>query len=396
MDLTPAPVPSRLPGATPLPGEWTFWADTIIGHQPLGHVQPVAFSASRLLSDFGKGSVTLPVASGALDQSRLLRLWSWRLWAYYGGRPWWCGVPTGVADEAAATATLTLTELPGYLEKRQFDVHPDQRFNQVEQVQIAASLAAPVTDVGVSIITSAGPGFPRDRTYEYLESDSRAQLLRNLSEVISGPQFRSEYAVNSSGRPVCSLKIAYPRAGQATGLGLVVPGNATGYSAAWDADELRTRTFAVGEVPESAPEGTPKPVAVEDRPQADLPRLDEVDDYPGVILQSTLIERAATAATLHAEPVLELSADTVASDPPLTSYGPGDDVTVRLVTPLLPGGFDVTGQLTEVSVNAATGAVAWTVAIALPPPRPRETLAQRLDRIDLTVRGAFRRRMQPL
>ncbi|MCL2582934.1 MAG: hypothetical protein FWE35_10800, partial [Streptosporangiales bacterium] len=147
---------------------------------------------------------------------------------------------------------------------------------------------------------------------------------------------------------------------------------------------------------EDAPEGTPKPVAIKDVPQAGLPRLDEVDDYPGVILQSTLIERAAAASMQYAQPVLDLTASAVASSPPLTSYAPGDDVTVRVATPLLPGGLDVTGQLTEVSVNAATGAVAWTVAVTQPPPRARETLSGRLDRIDLTVRSAYRRRMQPL
>lgn len=398
MDVMPAPLPgpAQMPGYPPLPAQWTFWADTIIGHDPLGHLQPSAFSASRVLSGFGSGAVTLPVTSSAMDQARLLKLWSWRLWAYYGGRPWWCGVPTGIADDSGPTASLTLTELPGYLEKRQFDVHPSQRFDQVEQVQIAATLAAPVTDVGVSIITNAGPGFPRDRTYEYLESDSRAQLLKNLSEVISGPQYRAEYSVSSAGRPVCSLRIAYPRVGGPTGLGVSVPGSATGFDAKWDADELRTRTFAVGEVPEDAPEGTPKPVAVKDLPQAGLPRLDEVDDYPGVILQSTLIERAASMSVQHAQPVLDLTASAVASSPPLTSYAPGDDVTVRVATPLLPGGLDVTGQLTEVSVNAATGAVTWTVAVTQPPPRARETLSGRLDRIDLTVRSAYRRRMQPL
>ncbi|MBO0818173.1 MAG: hypothetical protein J2P30_23815, partial [Actinobacteria bacterium] len=340
----------RLPGTAPLPADWTFWADTIIGAVPLGPVQPTAFSCTSPLSDFGKGEVTLPVVSSALDQARLLRLWSWRLWVFYDGFPYFCGAPSGIQDVGAATATLTLTELPGYLIKRQWDYGPpNRRFTQVEQVAIAAELAAPVADVGVNIATSAGPGFLRDREYEYLESDHRGQLLVNLSQVISGPQFRAEYTM-VAGRPRCTLRIGYPRVGGQTGLGLVVPGNIHEYAASWDADELRTRTFAVGELPETAPEGTAVPVAVEDRPQPDLPRLDEADDWPSTFLTSTLRERAATAATQHAEPVLELTGTAGVSDPPVTSYGPGDDVAVRLVTPLLPGGLELAGTLQQVEV----------------------------------------------
>lgn len=386
-----------MPGVAKIPAEWTFWAETLIGSARLGPVLPTAFNCTRLLSDFGTGEVTVPVVSSALDQERLLALWTWKLWAYYEGQPYWCGVPSGIADTGAATATLTLTELAGYLGRRQYDVHPSHRYTQVEQVAIAADLAAPLTDVGVQIITSAGPGFPRDRTYAYLEGESRLGLLSNLSAVISGPQFRSEYTVDTYGLPRASVRIAYPRVGGPTaGLGVVIPATGTDFSAAWDADALRTRTFAVGVVTEDAPEGTPAPVAVEDRPQPDRPRLDAVDDYDGVTLISTLRERAASAATANAQPALKLTATARVNDPPLSAYGPGDDVTVRLVTPLLTGGIELTGQLTEVTVNAAESSAAWTVAVSMPPPQARQTLIERLDRLDRIARAAFRRNPAPL
>jgi hypothetical protein len=384
------------PALPRLPEPWTFWADTIVTRQPLGPVLPTAFSYSRKLSDFGDGTVTLPF-SAALPAGRMLGLWSWRLWALYGGKPVWCGVPTGVADEGKVTASLTLTEITGYLRKRQWDVSPSQRFNQVEQTAIAQVIAAPVADVGVTIITSPGPGFPRDRTYEYLEGESRAELLTNLSNVISGPEFRTEYGTGPAGFPEATLRIAYPRAGQSgTGLGVTVPGRAVGYSGRWDADKMRTRTFAVGDLPEDAAEGALRPVAVKDAPQAGLPRLDEVDTWSGTILLSTLTERAATAAVQYAAPALGLTVNAPETAPPLDTYGPGDDVTVRIMSPLLSGGLDVTGRLTQVDVNAGDASVAWTMALTLPPPQPRESLTRRLGRIDALASALARRRAAPI
>jgi hypothetical protein len=400
MDLTAAAALAAAravrPPATPLPGMWSFWCDTIVGSVPLGPVTAHGFTFSRPLSAFGKGEVTLPLDAPALPPDRLLKLWSWRLWAFYDARCVWCGVPTGIADEGNATVSLTLTELPGYLAKRQWDAVDPVRYNQVEQTAIARDIAAPVGDVGVQLVTEPGPGFLRDRTYEYLESQGRDQLLANLSQVISGPEFRTEYTT-TGGRPGCTLRIAYPRVGGATGLGATVPGTALHYSAKWDADALRTRTFAAGELPEDAPEGAVRPVIVEDRPQPDLPRLDAVDDWAGVVLISTLRERAATAATANARPALDMSVTLGEAAPEVTDHMPGDDVSLHVTSPLLEGGgLDLTGRLREESVNAADGTVDWTVTIDLPPPTPRGTLTQRLGLTDALTTGVFRRRRAPV
>lgn len=402
MILEPRPV-------VPLPGEWTFWADMIadIGGRPpgeggppwpgapLGNVDVSAFACTSRLNAFGHGQATVVLPCG-IDSERLRRLWSWRFWAFYDGLPYWCGVPSGITDEnGAAWANITLTELPGYLTRRQWERPgswttpgpPDQW----DQMIIAHEIAGPVNDVGVWIESDPGPGFPRTRSYEYLESTSRGQLLINLANVLDGPEFRSEYRM-SGGRPYCVLKLAYPRVGSSgSGLGVTVPGGAVGYRATWDSDQLRTRTFAVGDLPEDASADTPRPVAVVDRPQPDLPRLDAVDDWPGTILQSTLAERARTMAATHAGPTLALTASPPESFPPITGYAVGDDVTLRAVTPLLPGGIDVTGRLIEIDINAQTGTATWTVATPSPPPVSRESLTRRLDRLDTTLSGVFHR-----
>jgi hypothetical protein len=365
----------------------------IAGAVPLGPVKVTGFTCTSKLSDFGNGSATVNVPCG-IDPARILRLWSWRLWAFYEGTPIWCGVPTGIQETGLSTVTLTLTELPGYLIKRMFDVNPNKIYTQVEQCAIAADIAAPLGDVGVKVITSPGPGFPRDRTYDYL-GNTRAELLTQLSQVISGPQFRAQYAMGPGG-PECTLMIAYPRAGSAaSGLGVTMPGNALDYAAAWDADQLRTRTYAVGEAdPNAAPpaDGStpPKPVVIVDRPQADLPQLDMTDDAPGVSIISTLQEKADTGATLQAAPALKITAKPSEDFPDIRSYGVGDDVTIHVTTPLLPGGLTVTGQLIQRDIDAAAATAAWIIALTLPAPRARETLTQHLERIDAAGRAAFR------
>jgi hypothetical protein len=131
---------------------------------------------------------------------------------------------------------------------------------------------------------------------------------------------------------------------------------------------------------------------VVDAPQVDRPRLDVVDDWTGTVLTTTLKERSATSSQQQAAPALTLAVTPSEAFPVLGSYGVGDDVTVRASTPLTPGGLTIAGRLTALAVDAAAGTAAWTVNVPSPPPRARETLIGRLDRIDAKVRGVFRTR----
>lgn len=375
----------------PLPGVWTFWADTMVGGRALGNVDVSSFYCVKRLSAFGHGNVTVNLPSG-IDAQRMLNLWSWRLWAFYDSAPYWCGVPTGVADQdGSAHAQFTLIELPGYLTRRQWDYHPDRSFNGWEQTAIAAVIAEPLPEVGVLVSTEVGASVLRDRTYEYLEGGSRGQLLINLSQVLEGPEFRADYRMNPATlRPECTLRIAYPRVGSdISGLGLTVPGAVVGYRAQWDSDQLRTRTFAVGDLPHDS-EGGPRPVSVVNRPNPDLPRLDAVDEWPGTIRQSTLDERARTMAALQAAPGQSLTGSPPESFPAITSYGPGDTVTLFAVTPLVPQGIELMGRLAQIEVNAATGVATWTVTMSQPPQKLRESLAGGLVRLDTATSAAFR------
>jgi hypothetical protein len=377
--------------SVPLPGKWTFWAEAMVGGQMLGNVDVGGFYCVRRLSDFGYGNVTLNLPCG-LSSDVLINLWSWRLWAYYAGEPYFCGVPTGLQDEnGSERVQFTLTELPGYLRKRQWDAFPDRKFVQWEQTAIARELAQPVEDVGVQIITQPGsPQVLRDRTYEYLEGGSRGQLLVNLSGVLQGPEWRTEYTTLSNGRPQCQLRIAYPRVGSDdAGLGVSVPGAILAYRYAMDSDQLRTRTYAVGDLAHDAAEGTPRPVVVAYLDNPSLPRLDAVDDWPGTVNPATLRERATTGATINSIPAQEVQGSPPESYPALGTYGPGDTVTVRAVTPLIPEGIEFAARLTQVEVNAATGVATWHAQFINPPQTTRLSINGTLQRLATGARQLF-------
>ena len=391
------PINPWLP-ATELPGEWTFWAETMRPpHRQLGMIDVSSFYCVKRVSAFGHGNMTVNLPCG-LDSETLINLWSWRVWALYAGEPYFCGVPTGLQDQdGSAHVQFTLLELPGYLTRRQQDTHPFLEFGSagppevtVEQTFIARTLAEPVQEVGVILATDPGPGRGRRRKYEFLEGGSRGQLLMNLCGVLDGPEFRTEYRAGPNGRPQCWLRIAYPRVGSDdAGLGVAVPGAILNYRFLMDSDQLRTHTFAVGDLPSDAPEGALRPVAITyiDNPQ--LPRLDAVDDWPGTILESTLWERSTTATIINSIPAQEVTGAPPESHPSILTYGPGDTVTVRAVTPLIPGGVEFQARLLQVEVNAATGIANWSAALTSPPQVTRTSINGALSRMDRQASQAF-------
>lgn len=406
------------PWTQPLAGRWTFWADRYNG-EPLGSMVATGVRYNSSLSKFGTGEATISVTESPLERADLLRLWSWRLWVLYEGEPYWCGMPSSVRDDTGPVVQLGFTEVHGYLGRRVLDDEGGVRYDQTEQTEIARQLAWPVTEVDTSVVVDPGPGFLRDRSYAYLEGPYRSNLLENLSNVISGPEFRMEYR-RVGARPVATLRIAYPRVGgNQSALGLAVPGNAVGPALTYDGEKLRTRTFAVGEQPEHEAEepgeepGEPteapeRPVWVVDRPQPMSPRLDYIDDWPGVVLIETLQERAETNSRLYASAALSVTGSVTETDPPLGSYDLGDDVTVSILDQFHTERLTATGRLVGVDVDCAAGSVGWTVTIPpgvpitrdtdgqdLPPAEIRPTTNGRIAGLERDVAAVFRRRPRP-
>jgi len=384
----------------PLPAQWTFWCDTYVSpgqFAPLGPVQACAFTCTRTLSAFGSGEIDIVEPSLSLTAGDVLNLWGWRVWALYDSQPVFCGMPTGVTDDGTGLVKITLTEISGYLTKRQWDQTADQVYTNYEQTLIASDIAQPVTDVGVWIGTSAASPVLISQTYTYLSGQSRGDMLTSLAGLANGIQFRTDYHVDSTGLPGASMLIAYPRAGTDGDLAARVPGNEVSYSLAWDADQLRTRTYAVGGQDPSATtsSGTTPPnlSVMVDRPQASRPRLDAVDDYSDVTVLSALQASANTSATIYADPVLAATTTVQVDYPPVNTYAPGDSVTLSVTGPLEPAGFDFTGWLKEISVNAADGTAQWTVTTTQPPGMPRATLIGQLAALRRLTTGIHRQRV---
>jgi hypothetical protein len=94
-------------------------------------------------------------------------------------------------------------------------------------------------------------------------------------------------------------------------------------------------------------------------------------------------------ASRQAGPTVATTASPPEELPAITSYAPGDTVTVRAVTPLIPGGLEVAGRLDQVEVNAAQGVATWSIIGATPAPVARESVTERLDRVDSAVANLF-------
>jgi hypothetical protein len=388
---------------TPLPEEWTFWADEAVPsggpgtwtpHAPLGPIQCAGFTCNWVLNNHGNGSAIIPVEQGGFDRNRLLQFYGWRFWAFYKGQPVWAGLPIGLRDDGGAAVEVSFTELIGYTWRKQYATW--NNYVQREQMWILGQLQARLENIGVSYRSTRTQDVLRDRNYAYLEGSSRGELMENLAGVIGGPEFRGGFGMSSAtGRPEAWLEAGYPRVGSDTGLGLTIPGEGVEFDLTWSSEMQRTRTFAVGELPENAAANARKPVVlVYGGPGYRVPMFDYVDDYPGVVLRSTLQERANTNSVIYAQPTLELHATVSVSSPPLGSYGVGDTFTVDLTDPLLPGGYLVPGRLSELNVDAAAGTAEWQLAIAQPPPKAMTALTARLDRGRAQTAQQFHRMLE--
>jgi hypothetical protein len=377
----PVTLPEGIGDPVALPARWTFWADgSVAPYAPIGAVSVQSFSCMWALSGFGNAEAVIPVPGNVMGRLDLLKFYGWRLWAYYGQTLVWGGMATGLVDDGGPVVTVSLVELPGYLNVKQYAT--TRTYSQVEQTTIAGDLAARLDNIGVPRLLTPGPGKLRDRTYTYLQGQSRGDLLTQLCQVQNGPEMRSEYAPDVNGKPTCTLHIAYPRVGTgASGLALVVPGGATTFQSTWASDQYRTRTFSVGDNPPGASASTPKPSIIVSQPQAGVPEIDHVDDWPGVTDTATLTDRANTNAAVYGSPSFTVTATVPVNAPPLGTYAIGDDVAVALADPLVPAGYTTMGRLVGAIADAAAGTVAWTVAITAPPPIHR-SLTTDLRRID--------------
>ncbi len=182
-------------------------------------------------------------------------------------------------------------------------------FSQVEQNEIARQLLAQAQahtggNYGIVADTTVS-GILRDRTYAGHELVDISTALKQLAEVIDGPDiaFGVRPELDANGRVVKVMRVGTPRLGQ-QGSPHVLELGASMLSYEWGSDgtKMVTRQFATGEGVE---DGQLIAVAENTGLYSDgWPLLDSEESYNTVSLDGTLQEHAAADLTRNRLPVI--------------------------------------------------------------------------------------------
>ena len=361
-----------------MPAEWTFL---------LGDVLTGAFTAEIPLTGARPG-VKLN-AAGTMNGTWVLdRTWAGgdpytltapartMLVAMRDQRPMWAGpIWTRRWDPGAGKVELGAADFLSYFERRYVlpPFTPDgttsqisgltTTFAQVEQNDIMRALvsqaqAHPGGNLGIVADTTVS-GILRDRTYAGHELVDVATALKNLAEVIDGPDFYFSVApeLDANGRIVKTLRLGTPKLGQ-TGSPHVFETDANVISWTWPSDGTRmaTRTYATGEGIEA---GALIAVAEDNTKHADgWPLLEAETAHSTVSVDATLAEHVAADLTRSRLPVVTPTL-TVRGDtqPGLHDFSLGDEVRVILRDPFASLGIDTQVRIIGIDYDPGSDGV---------------------------------------
>jgi hypothetical protein len=210
-------------------------------------------------------------------------------------------------------------------------------FSSVDQFTIVRDLLTAVAgkpggDIGLDL-GSGTSGVNRDRTYPAEDNKQVLEAIQQLSQVINGFDLAINVAYDEDNLPGKNLVLGYPRLGrrqELTELLLEYPGNVSEYTWPEEGDRMVTTALVRGE-------GETDTTPTASLTNATLiaggyPSLEDEWSFSGVTVQATVDDYAEALLAAHAAPVVLPSFTIPAGidDPPLASYGPGDDVHVRI------------------------------------------------------------------
>ncbi|GGM76862.1 hypothetical protein GCM10012275_54410 [Longimycelium tulufanense] len=228
-------------------------------------------------------------------------------------------------------------------------------YTNTEQNQIARNLVALAqSHTGGDILIetdSTSTGIFRDRTYHGHELREVGDTLRQLCNVLSGPDMAFDVAPGTGIAPRRVLRLGTPRLGQQGSAHVWESGgNVLDYVWPSDATRMTTRAYAAGEgvdlgIPIAYHEDT-------SRYDAGYPLLESERTYTGVVVEQTLRDHAEadqTATRLPvALPVLTLRGDT---PPTAAEVTRGDDGRVLLGPDLFfPHRIDTTMRVIDITI----------------------------------------------
>jgi hypothetical protein len=249
---------------------------------------------------------------------------------------------------------------------------------QTDQLAIAEDLIrraqqVPSGDIGIDLLGYTS-GVLRDRTYLSSEIKNVREALLQLAAVESGFDVIVDVIAGPSGRPTKRLRLGYPYLGRsqpATGLVFEYPGNVISYDWQRVGSQLATTVWAIGGSPTDDPADALRSRA--DNPvllAAGWPVLEADVSLTDITQQATLNAHALGEAAVRAGIVVVPTITVLADDPPLLSYGVGDQVRVRITDDVFGGDPDVPAvdqlaRITKISVTVPDNGDMETVSVEL-------------------------------
>lgn len=306
------------------------------------------------------------------------------LYALRGDRPMYGGIVwTSQYDSDRNTVSLGSSDWWSYLDHRKalplLPGSPDVTdiaqlavtYEQIDQNQIARNLLTlaqshPGGDIGI-VADTTDSGILRDRTYNGYELTDVGQALKQLSEVLDGPDIMFDVASNldTNGRPIRIMRLGTPLLGQ-SGSEWVFEWGANILAYRWPADGSRmaTRHYATGDGMEAGAQ-----IAVAEDTTAytnGWPLLEADSDYHTVTEVETLQGHADADLDAARLPVT-LPTVTVTGDgtdrrgrrvgPALGEYQPGDDCRIVITDPFMRDGIDVYARIIGIDTDPGEGGV---------------------------------------
>lgn len=307
------------------------------------------------------------------------------IYAYRDGRPYWGGILwTRAYDSKAGTVSLGAADFWSYFDHRKvlplLDPHPavdhvaskSVTYTQVDQNAIARNLITLAQshiggDIGI-VCEDTASGILRDRTWYGYGLVDVGEALRQLSQVINGPDLLFDLAgPDASGRPIRLLRIGSPRLGQqGSSWVFEAGGNLLTYTWPSDGTRMTTRGYAIG----SGMEVGQMIAVTEDSTVYDdgWPLLENDTNYSTVTEAGTLQDHADAdqrAARLPVvTPTLTVRGDGknshgVIVGPTLGDIEPGDDALVVIPPgdPFLANGLTTTMRIVGIDVDPGENGV---------------------------------------
>lgn len=254
-------------------------------------------------------------------------------------------------------------------------------FTQVDQNDIVRQLVAQAQaatggNLGIQVDTTVS-GILRDRTYAGHELVTVGQALKQLAEIIDGPDllFGVSPELDANGRPVKTLRIGTPKLGQEGSPHVFeYGGNLISYQWGSDGTKMATRWFATGEGIEAG-----QLIAVnedDERYSEGWPILEGDANHSTVSEDVTLQDHADADRERNRLPVITptivvagngLNARGVKVGPSLAEYGIGDEVRVVIRDEFFTGaGLDSTFRIVAQDLDPGDGGVE-SVSLVLNP-----------------------------